>query len=348
MSESLQHLDADSLSAFVEGVLPEHERVACLAHLAECAQCRAVAYLAEEPVTAPVAEKASWWERWFVPAAALTAAAAGVVVLSISLRVEPPLAKSPVAALTAPPKRAEPMSQALPGAAPPLAKPATAVRLLKVPTSVNAVTEIAQKQEKPSAIAGTVTDQAGAVIPGAAVSVRAANGPLPLTAGADASGQFRVAGLPPGQYELKVTAPGFQQSTKKVDVAKDQVARVDSALSVGSLSESVEVTASAPTIATESNRASEAMLVNGSVKAPLPAALSAKKGRVMLAVDSAGALLRSDNAGKKWKTVKAVWKGKVVGLAAVTDTPDSAFRLTTDTGVVWLSRDGSHWLAASK
>ena len=37
MSEYLQpglHPDPDSLNAFVEGVLPEHERLQCLAHLA--------------------------------------------------------------------------------------------------------------------------------------------------------------------------------------------------------------------------------------------------------------------------------------------------------------------------
>jgi hypothetical protein len=36
------HPDADTLSAFVEGVLPEHERLACLAHFADCAACREV------------------------------------------------------------------------------------------------------------------------------------------------------------------------------------------------------------------------------------------------------------------------------------------------------------------
>ncbi len=53
MSEYLQpglHPDPDSLNAFIEGVLPEHERLQCLAHLAECPACREVVYLAEEPL----------------------------------------------------------------------------------------------------------------------------------------------------------------------------------------------------------------------------------------------------------------------------------------------------------
>ncbi len=70
----------------------------------------------------------------------------------------------------------------------------------------------------------------------------------------------------------------------------------------------------------------------------------------MLATDSAGALFLSQNAGKKWKAVKPVWHGKVVSLVAVSTDPASssspAFQLTTDSGAVWLSRDGSHWYAA--
>ena len=95
MSENLQpgkHPDPDSLSAFVEGVLPEHERTQCLAHLAECPSCREVVYLAEEPLAsepAPVpvpVEKVSFWKRWFQPIPALSASVfAGTLLLSFGL-----------------------------------------------------------------------------------------------------------------------------------------------------------------------------------------------------------------------------------------------------------------------
>src|ERR1700744_3608404 len=52
MSEHPQtglHPDPDTLNAFIEGVLPEHERLACLTHFADCAACREVVYLAQEP-----------------------------------------------------------------------------------------------------------------------------------------------------------------------------------------------------------------------------------------------------------------------------------------------------------
>jgi hypothetical protein len=42
-----QHPDADQLSAFVEHALPLHEQQQTLAHLATCADCRAIVYFAE-------------------------------------------------------------------------------------------------------------------------------------------------------------------------------------------------------------------------------------------------------------------------------------------------------------
>ena len=51
MSEELHpglHPDADALNAFLEGALPEHKRAECLTHLADCALCREVVFLARE------------------------------------------------------------------------------------------------------------------------------------------------------------------------------------------------------------------------------------------------------------------------------------------------------------
>src|SRR5947208_14164738 len=84
MSEHLHpglHPDPDSLSAFIEGVLPEHERLQCLAHLAECSQCREVVYLAQEPTPVPASGPAPAWRRWFAPVPVLAAAAAACIVV---------------------------------------------------------------------------------------------------------------------------------------------------------------------------------------------------------------------------------------------------------------------------
>jgi hypothetical protein len=117
------HPDADTLSAFVEGVLPEHERLACLAHFAGCAACREVIYLVEEPLVqepAPAAGRIVWWKRWLKPIPVLSAAAVtGILVLSIALyRIEKPVpnagALRAMVATSAPQAANEPPAPVLP------------------------------------------------------------------------------------------------------------------------------------------------------------------------------------------------------------------------------------------
>jgi hypothetical protein len=89
MSEHLHpglHPDPDSLSAFIEGVLPEHERLQCLAHLAECSRCREIIFLAQAPPPVPAAANpAPAWRRWFAPVPVLAAAAAAcIAVLAVT------------------------------------------------------------------------------------------------------------------------------------------------------------------------------------------------------------------------------------------------------------------------
>jgi hypothetical protein len=81
----------------------------------------------------------------------------------------------------------------------------------------------------------------------------------------------------------------------------------------------------------------------------LPADTTVSSGKVMLAVDSAGALFFSRNGGKSWKAVKPLWHDKVASLVTLAEpapTSTAVFQLTTDSGSDWLSRDGSHWYPA--
>ena len=64
------HLDADHLAAFAEGALSERERQESLMHLSECAACRHIAFLVQEPILVPVQQRAEvpvpFWQslRW--------------------------------------------------------------------------------------------------------------------------------------------------------------------------------------------------------------------------------------------------------------------------------------------
>ena len=60
------------------------------------------------------------------------------------------------------------------------------------------------------AISGTVTDTTGLVLPGVTIEARSAPGGPALTAATDGAGQFALAGLEAGTWELTFTLPGFQ------------------------------------------------------------------------------------------------------------------------------------------
>ena len=99
----------------------------------------------------------------------------------------------------------------------------------------------------------------------------------------------------------------------QIDLPPREVAVVTPTLSVGSVSETVEVAAAAPsTVQTEiSSLAPEPH----PLPSKLPVATTLANGKIMLSVDSAGTLFLSKNKGKRWKAVKPVWTGKVVELA---------------------------------
>jgi hypothetical protein len=143
---------------------------------------------------------------------------------------------------------------------------------------------------------------------------------------------------------LQITSPGFQQTAMQIDLAPQEVAVVTPTLSVGTLSETVEVTSAAPsTVQTET---SSLAFEPHPLPSRLPVATSLANGKIMLSVDSDGALFLSKNKGKSWKTVKPIWNGKVVELAEPDQPSTANFQLTTDSGSEWLSRDGSHWYPA--
>lgn len=60
------------------------------------------------------------------------------------------------------------------------------------------------------AIAGTITDQSGAAVPGAAVGITNDTTGLSRKASTDADGGYTIISLPPGTYTLNVSAAGFQ------------------------------------------------------------------------------------------------------------------------------------------
>jgi hypothetical protein len=91
-------------------------------------------------------------------------------------------------------------------------------------------------------ILGTVTDQSGAVVSGATITVKNTATGLERSAQTSADGSYSIPELPIGTYTVTVTQSGFQTSISRevvVNVATER--RVDTQLKTGQVSEKVEV-----------------------------------------------------------------------------------------------------------
>ena len=78
---------------------------------------------------------------------------------------------------------------------------------------------------------GQVLDPSGAAIPNAAISVSGPNRAA-KTAATDESGNFTLAGLAPGDYTIRATAPGFAPFESKLNVADGRMTTLDIGMTV--------------------------------------------------------------------------------------------------------------------
>lgn len=102
------------------------------------------------------------------------------------------------------------------------------------------------------AIGGSVSDQNGAVVPGAAVTVTNTGTGKVDTAVADGEGRFRVANLQPGSYSVAIKASGFgDYNATSVTVEVGQVTNLDALLGVSGNVNTVEISTT-PTVNVDS------------------------------------------------------------------------------------------------
>jgi hypothetical protein len=94
-----------------------------------------------------------------------------------------------------------------------------------------------------SQIAGTITDSGGGRIVGAQVSVTNNATSLEQTTVSGDDGTFLIPLLQPGSYSLRVSAQGFKTAVRpSLTLEVQQTARIDFALQIGEVAESVQVT----------------------------------------------------------------------------------------------------------
>ena len=96
-------------------------------------------------------------------------------------------------------------------------------------------------------VLGMVRDDSGAVIPGANVTIRDEGTSLTQTQTTSASGEYVFTPLKIGRYSVEVEHSGFKKERRTGLVLNiQQQAVVDFTLSVGDVTNEIEVTAAAP------------------------------------------------------------------------------------------------------
>jgi hypothetical protein len=130
-------------------------------------------------------------------------------------------------------------------------------------------TPVLFSQSAPGTVRGVLTDNSGAVIPGASVVISGKT--VQKTAGTQVDGSFVESGLPAGEYSIKVAFPGFSPFDKRVVV--DPGAQVQVPIQLSLLAERQVVTVqseSAPTVNVDPANNATALVLRGQDLEALP------------------------------------------------------------------------------
>lgn len=125
-------------------------------------------------------------------------------------------------------------------------------------------------QEVSAGITGKVTDPSSAAIVGATVTAKDQDRGTEWPTKTNEDGIYAFPRIPIGRYELKVEANGFKTSTQPgITLEVNQRARIDVTMQVGSVSESVTVTAEGAILQTETTQVGSVISSQTIVNAPL-------------------------------------------------------------------------------
>jgi len=117
---------------------------------------------------------------------------------------------------------------------------------------LTALTQVAVAQEAGGAITGKVIDPSGAAVVGAAVTAKEVNRGVVFKTETNVEGVYNLPRLPVGKYEVRVEKSGFQTAVRSAfDLDVNQVAKIDVALTLGQVAQTLEISAAAPVLQTQ-------------------------------------------------------------------------------------------------
>jgi hypothetical protein len=115
-------------------------------------------------------------------------------------------------------------------------------------------------QQVTAAIIGTVTDPSGAALPNATVTAKDTDRGSAWKTQTNSEGVYNLPLLPIGKYEVRVEASGFQTAVHTpFDLELNQTARIDFAMTIGQVSQQLEVSAAAPVLQTQTTEVGTVM-----------------------------------------------------------------------------------------
>lgn len=130
----------------------------------------------------------------------------------------------------------------------------SARRFLTVAVFVALAATIAVAQSDRGTLAGTILDNSGAVVANANITITGVDTGTTYTAVSSSAGAYRVQDMRLGRYNVSVTATGFKKADRtNVLIQVNTVSALDITLDVGNATETVTVSADAPTLQTESS-----------------------------------------------------------------------------------------------
>ncbi len=135
---------------------------------------------------------------------------------------------------------------------------------------LTAIAPFGVAQEASAGITGKVSDPSGAAVANANVTTRDVDRGTAWTTKTNDEGVYNFSRLPIGHYEVKVEATGFQTTLNKAfDLQMNQTAKVDLALTLGPVSQQVEVTSAAAALQTQTTEVSTVMEASAIGSLPL-------------------------------------------------------------------------------
>src|SRR6058998_65437 len=109
--------------------------------------------------------------------------------------------------------------------------------------------QVATAQVNTATISGTLRDESGAVLPGAAVTVQNQDTGISRSLTTNETGRYTAPALGLGNYQVSVQLPGFQSQVRSgIALTVGREAVVDFTLAVGAVTQTVEVKGEAPLV----------------------------------------------------------------------------------------------------